>query len=293
MSGLNRCSVSVDHSLSGLLEGQSALGAGVPLHLSRPVGRKIASLGHVFGKWALVRPIAARHLAREARLAPLRPWLEELHSEAPLIAKGEGLYASLLEIKGDTTRVVEPWVDTASLRKILSLLPRFVKSRVPALSAPCLEIAREADAPGWLALLRLRPMRELWDRLLRRSHLELLQEVLPDAWLLETGPLPPQAVIPRLELHDWSELVGVSATGRCFELVHPLHGKPLMDAGAVSRGELSQISTGAVLQETTRLPEANLVLAVYHRHGRRVDLAACLGLEEREGHWRVSWTRWH
>ena len=188
--------------------------------------------------------------------------------------------------------VVEALAPQASLERIIHLLPRFVKSRVPALAAPCLGVAEEAAAPGWVALLRLRPMREFWDLVMRRAHVDLLRELLPDAWLLETTPLPPQAVTPRLELHDWDQLGAVSAGGRCFELVDPRDGRTLLGPEKTAApAALTQVTTPGVVQEKTRLAGAHLVLAIYHRHGRRVDMAACLRLERRDERWRVSWVR--
>ena len=72
--------------------------------------------------------------------------------------------------------------------------------------AEVLEIPRLLGIPLWLALLRLRPLHGFWERALRRSRMSRLLLLLPDAWLLDPTPLPPGAVIPRLEIAAWSEL---------------------------------------------------------------------------------------
>lgn len=58
----------------------------------------------------------------------------------------------------------------------------------------------------WLALFWMRPLRDFWRRELRENHWLELQKYIPMSWVLDPAPLPHHAVIPGLELNDWSEL---------------------------------------------------------------------------------------
>jgi hypothetical protein len=57
----------------------------------------------------------------------------------------------------------------------------------------------------WFALFWMQPLREFWRRELGEKYFLKLQEVIPYSWPLDPTPLPQQAVIPRLEIHDWRE----------------------------------------------------------------------------------------
>lgn len=57
----------------------------------------------------------------------------------------------------------------------------------------------------WLALFWLPALRAEWAGLLRGSHLEHLRLLLPEAWFITREPLPPGAVIPRLNLTAWAD----------------------------------------------------------------------------------------
>lgn len=70
------------------------------------------------------------------------------------------------------------------------------------------------EEKAWSALFWLRPLREIWRRELRDSHWRQLQEIIPYSWLVNPEPLPAHAVIPRLEIQDFSELKHFSQTER-------------------------------------------------------------------------------
>ncbi|HKP92991.1 MAG TPA: hypothetical protein VJS88_03770, partial [Chthoniobacterales bacterium] len=57
----------------------------------------------------------------------------------------------------------------------------------------------------WFALFWMQPLREFWRRELGEKYFLKLQEVIPYSWPLDPTPLPQNAVIPRLEIHDWRE----------------------------------------------------------------------------------------
>ena len=66
----------------------------------------------------------------------------------------------------------------------------------------------------WFALFWMQPLREFWRRELGEKYFIKLQEVIPYSWLLDPTPLPQHAVIPRLEIHDWSEAARFSQKDR-------------------------------------------------------------------------------
>ena len=66
----------------------------------------------------------------------------------------------------------------------------------------------------WFALFWMRPLREFWRRELSERHFLKLRQVIPYTWILDPAPLPQHAVIPGLEIHDWSEVMRFSQKQR-------------------------------------------------------------------------------
>lgn len=66
----------------------------------------------------------------------------------------------------------------------------------------------------WLALFWLRPLRDFWRRQLTEKGFRFLRELIPQSWILDPTPLPPQAVYPGLEINDWREVGHFSQTER-------------------------------------------------------------------------------
>lgn len=102
----------------------------------------------------------------------------------------------------------------------------------------------------WFALFWLRPLREYWRRALSERQFLALQKVIPYTWLTDPAPLPPHAVLPGLEAHDWDEVAAFSQKQR--ELVLKISGFSELAWG--SRGvhiaaDLPQAEWKAVLRE--------------------------------------------
>ncbi|MCA1660485.1 MAG: hypothetical protein LC642_08140, partial [Verrucomicrobiaceae bacterium] len=74
----------------------------------------------------------------------------------------------------------------------------------------------------WFGLFWMRPLREFWRRELSERHWLELQRYLPYTWILDPAPLPPHAVLPRLEINQWDELG--SFTQKQRELVLKISG---------------------------------------------------------------------
>jgi hypothetical protein len=66
----------------------------------------------------------------------------------------------------------------------------------------------------WLALLWSPALKGVWEKSLRGNHLKRLRELVPFGWLVDPTPLPPHAALPRLDLHSWDEVAGLSQRER-------------------------------------------------------------------------------
>jgi hypothetical protein len=66
----------------------------------------------------------------------------------------------------------------------------------------------------WLALLHTPGLRGVWSRHMRGAHLERMKELVPHSWVVDPTPLPPQASLPWINAHDWSEVGQLSQKGR-------------------------------------------------------------------------------
>ena len=72
------------------------------------------------------------------------------------------------------------------------------------------------------ALLWNRNLHGFWRQELGESFLNRLKKLVPYTWIVDPAPLPPQAVIPELNLTDWHQLKGFSQKER--ELVLKVSG---------------------------------------------------------------------
>lgn len=71
------------------------------------------------------------------------------------------------------------------------------------LTPPCLP---HLEDKLWLALLWTPALKPLWESMMRGSHLKRLRELVPMGWVVDPSPLPPQAALPKLEVHSWEEV---------------------------------------------------------------------------------------
>ena len=102
------------------------------------------------------------------------------------------------------------WFDWESMDLFRSLAERSVEGAVD-LTPPCLP---HLEDKLWLALLWTPSLRRMWEGMLRGSHLQRLREWVPFGWVVDPSPLPPQAALPRLDVHDWEEVGGLSQKER-------------------------------------------------------------------------------
>lgn len=66
----------------------------------------------------------------------------------------------------------------------------------------------------WLALLHCPGLQAYWRRHLRSAHLSRLHQLIPHSWIADPTPLPPQAALPWLNLHNWDEIAALSQKER-------------------------------------------------------------------------------
>jgi hypothetical protein len=124
----------------------------------------------------------------------------------------------------------------------------------------------------WFALFWLRPLREFWRRELSERHFLQLQKAIPYTWLVDPAPLPPNAVLPGLEVHDWSEVAAFSQKER--NLILKISGFSELAWG--SRGvhvaaDLPQAEWRAVLDGALACYDQHPYILQQFRKGRLVE----------------------
>lgn len=172
--------------------------------------RALSSIGHLVDGYLVA---CERRVKKAHRPGGGSPWpevdtlLRTLPENAPVALPEEGLFACALALGPRGEWTLEPVV--LPKRAMECLLPVWyrVQPDAPRQLPGLMEIPEAALAPLWGALLHLRPLRQGWERYLRRQHLIRLRGLLPRAWLLDPTPVPPGAVIPGLEVADWAEFI--------------------------------------------------------------------------------------
>jgi len=66
----------------------------------------------------------------------------------------------------------------------------------------------------WWALFWMRPLEEWWRKELGEGYFRELRALVPRAWPLRPVDLPPEGVLPELEIHRWDELEKFSQRAR-------------------------------------------------------------------------------
>lgn len=119
----------------------------------------------------------------------------------------------------------------------------------------------------WMALFRLRPLREVWRRELSENQFRRLQEVFPQTWVMDPARLPHHAEIPGLGIQDFGELAHFTQKER--ELVLKLSGFHEQAWGArsvvIGHDVSQQEWAEAVGRALAAFPEHPRVLQRFHR----------------------------
>jgi len=253
------------------------------LLLPKPVWSKLGSLGFALSKLHATRHLMDRHLRKSPEMSSLGALIDSELGKDSQTQSATGLFASEIAVTGSHLQIRQAFIDELLLKKLSEGLQAASEAESETASIPIAPVPHHGNSPVWSALIRLRPLQEFWERELRRNHWELLIETLPGAWLMDPNPLPPQAVIPRLEIGSWSHLTQMHGTGRVFEISAAWQPSPhwlLSDSANESAWEsamgnalaVAARGTPLVVEDRTTSPDAQSVIAFYHKSEKRVEM---------------------
>lgn len=119
----------------------------------------------------------------------------------------------------------------------------------------------------WFAFLRNRPLRPFWRRTLGDRTFQRLLTLLPETWILDPTPLPPQAVYPGLEIHAWDELREFSQKERQLVLKRSGFSEDAWGSRSVTIGhDVPQGQWSDALTAALRAAESNpFILQRFHK----------------------------
>lgn len=228
------------------------------IDLSKAQRKLLSSLGHQVTRFAAA---CDRLQSKGPPLPELEPWLQSARSRQGTTLTGSGVFACHLTLDG-TRLTLHPIIAPAA--QCAATLPQLPSASQE--QAAVLVTSESLNDPLWPALLRLRPLREFWERELRRDTVTNLLDLLPDAWLLDPAPLPPGSVIPRLEIASWNDLDFTRRKfipGTAAEIAAALSAHPAAPGVLTSPPEFS--------------PAALPLLSFYHKSETRVDWLGIVG----------------
>lgn len=104
--------------------------------------------------------------------------------------------------------------DLPNLPAIAPLIEAVAAGRITMTAPPKPWLEEKA----WLAHFWLRPLHNLWRRELSENQQRRLEKIIPYSWLLDPAPVPPHAVLPRLDAHSWDDVAGLSQKNRALVL---------------------------------------------------------------------------
>lgn len=265
-----------------------ASGPAAAVELPKKRVRDLHSIGHKVERFLAARGQWWKQ-ARKPEFEALPSWARGLDAPPVGCLAGEGVFACGLVLTGESIRMPHVILSHSRTGRFWELW-RSIDHEAPAAPAAILSVPSDANDPLWLALLRLRPLREFWDRELRRATVDALLGMLPDAWMLDPARVPEGAVIPRLELPAWSELRHYRTTGRTFSITGMQTGGQEVILDAESPPEAWDEATAEALAAFHHQPrvlvdrsaiveEGSLpVVAFYQKSGARVEMLGTMVL---------------
>jgi len=249
-----------------------------PLEVSKALLRQVATFGHLVDRFLAARQVFLKRAVKPGQFDEFKPWLKGFSAETSPCLEGDGCFASVFELRDE--RLVSHTLasDPASAEWLLQLWQRLDGSEAPPALLPA---CADANAALWPALIRLRPLREFWERELGRSPWESLCQLLPDAWVLEPTVLPHGAVIPRLEIAGWEELQDLLSERGFFIST----ARKAAREGSLASEEHLQEALEASAQQVSVLTEApdrqpDLLVGIYVRKGKRTDMLGAFSVQE-------------
>ncbi len=284
----------------GFLHDFTKLGtADSPREIPKSWHAPFRSLGHKLERFWSTRATVRRRIHRDDAFAALRTWIGADGGTSSDL-RGDGTFAVAVITTPAGWTVAAPFLPPDVLAHLMAVW-RAVEPEAPKILPPALEAPAEVHAPRWLALLRLRPLRPTWESVLRRDHFDSLLEVMPDAWLLDPAPLPPGAVVPRLEVPSWKVLAerhaspGTASSATLAVVKAESWDGPAADPEDAASRDFSRELTAALDVFQTdphvlvKLPQATaeVIISFYEKRGARVDHRGLLAMTRADsGHWR-------
>ena len=119
----------------------------------------------------------------------------------------------------------------------------------------------------WMALFWMAPLREFWLRQLGERGVQALQRWIPYTWILDPEPLPPNAVYPRLDIQNWSELGAFSQKARDLIIkISGFDGRAWGARGVSLGADLSRAEwESALISALAEFPEHPYIMQIF-RH---------------------------
>ena len=149
------------------------------------------------------------HLMVSQESATYRPEMEWLATQlGPRFSVCEPDESHLAD--GDSAYRFFELFDLPNIPRVEALLDRAIEGDIHLTAPPKTHLEEKM----LFALFWNRNLREFWQRELGGKFMRLLENVIPQTWLIDPAPLPPHAAIPGLELTDWRQLADLSQKQR-------------------------------------------------------------------------------
>jgi hypothetical protein len=191
---------------------------------------------------------------------PEMQWIASKIGASVIAAEGASL--SLLQSQPATYRFFELF-DLANIPGADALV------EVAALGAIALSPPPKAfmEEKMWFAFLRSRPLQPFWRRTLGDRIFHRLLQLLPETWIIDPEPLPPQAVYPGLQIHSWDELRLFSQKERQLVLKRSGFSEDAWGSRSVTIGhDVSQTDWSSAIDHALRdAPTRPFILQRFHK----------------------------
>lgn len=240
------------------------------IELPKAKWKELQALGHKLERFLAARVQCWRYLKTQAPDLNLA-WARLLTENAPEILTGNGVFAVSVKQTPIGWRLQHGFLEAALVQLLMGMAFGEATEGTATDRAP-LPIPADANDPLWYALVRLRPLRELWDRELRRSAADDLRRILPDAWIYDEAVLPPGAIIPRLEVAHWDQVTpdfmkrrGLAWSELSSDIAEPIVTAPaiLLETGANSETAVAMEWVGFYERKENRVDALGVVAVEY------------------------------
>lgn len=247
-----------------------------PLEVTKAQRKSLSSIGHLVEKFtAACDRLLAK--ANDGFMPDLQPWMSPLTDHGTCALRGDGLLVCALSMTAEKFQLAPLLLPAPQADTAVEFWKRSHPDKAQALPPLLSFEPSPVNSTLWPALLRLRPLRDFWERELRRSAVENLLDILPNAWLFDPAPLPPGAVIPGLELASWTELAALRKSLRRF-VFSSVTGEA---DNHLSLDETIHHATRhpkILMELTAPTPETTTIFSLYNKNNARVDWLGAIAL---------------